>query len=102
MSGKTPEGKVKAKVVGILKAAGAYYFFPVTGGFGRSGVPDIVACYRGKFIGIECKTGTKQPTALQNRELDRIVEAGGVSLVVREANISDVTEVLDFIDKENR
>jgi Holliday junction resolvase len=65
-------------------------------------VPDIVACYRGKFIGIECKTGTKQPTALQNRELDRIVEAGGVSLVVREANISDVTEVLDFIDKENR
>jgi len=46
---RTPEGKVKDKVVGILKTAGAYYFFPATGGFGRSGVPDIVACYRGRL-----------------------------------------------------
>lgn len=97
---KTPESKVKAKVVAILKERGAYYFFPVTGGFGRSGVPDIVACYCGMFLGIECKAGTNQPTALQDRELDRIYRAGGVPLVIREANVKDVDEVLDFIDKE--
>lgn len=37
----TPEAKVKAKVVKVLKEFGVYYFYPVTGGFGRSGVPDI-------------------------------------------------------------
>lgn len=94
---QTPEGKVKAKVVDILKAAGAYYFFPVTGGFGRSGVPDIVACYRGAFIGIECKAGNKQPTALQNRELGKITSSGGVSMIVRETNIDDVTKLLERI-----
>ena len=43
----TPEAKVKKVVTNYLKKMGAYYFYPVTGGFGRSGVPDIVACFKG-------------------------------------------------------
>ena len=53
----TPEAKVKKVVVKHLKSMGAYYFYPVTGGWGFSGVPDIVGCYKGKFFGIECKAG---------------------------------------------
>jgi hypothetical protein len=44
----TPEAKVKKKVVEQLKQLRAYYFYPVTGGYGRSGVPDIIGCYEGK------------------------------------------------------
>ena len=51
----TPEAKVKKKVAEQLRALKAYYFYPVTGGYGKSGVPDIVGCYNGKFFGIECK-----------------------------------------------
>ena len=47
-----PEAKVKKNVVDQLKSMGAYYFYPVTGGYGRSGVPDIVGCYGGNFFGI--------------------------------------------------
>jgi hypothetical protein len=43
----TPEAKVKKTAVKHLKDIGAYYFFPATGGYGKSGVPDIVACYQG-------------------------------------------------------
>jgi Holliday junction resolvase len=56
----TPEAKVKRKVTDQLKLIGAYYFFPATGGYGKSGVPDIVGCYNGKFFGIECKAGKKE------------------------------------------
>ena len=49
----TPEKKVKSKVVVQLKELGAYYFYPVTSGFGASGVPDIIACYKGKYFGFE-------------------------------------------------
>lgn len=80
----TPEAKVKKKVVDLLKAAGAYYFFPATGGYGRSGVPDIVVCLKGQFIGIECKAGSNKPTALQENELQKIVDAGGRSIVANE------------------
>ena len=52
----TPEKKVKDKVVGILKEEDVYYFFPATHGYGRSGVPDIVACVNGLFLAIECKS----------------------------------------------
>lgn len=90
----TPEAKVKKRVVNVLKEGGAYYFFPATGGYGRSGVPDIVGCYRGVFFAIECKAGTNKPTALQEAEMNKIREANGQVLVVNEDNISDVTILL--------
>ena len=89
----TPEAKVKKKVVAILKEAGAYYFYPVTGGYGRSGVPDVIACHDGRFIGIECKAGSNKPTPLQEKNLSDIQTAGGVALVVNEDNINTVEEL---------
>lgn len=86
----TPEAKVKRKVVDILKSAGAYYFFPATGGYGRSGVPDIVCCWRGMFIGIECKAGKNTTTALQEKELELIRNAGGCAFVVNEETVVDL------------
>ena len=90
----TPEAKVKKKVVDVLKKGGAYYFFPATGGYGRSGVPDIIGCYRGLFFAIECKAGTNKPTALQEVEMKKIREASGQVLVVNEDNINDVVILL--------
>ena len=46
----TPEGKVKKRVVEQLKALGCYYFFPATGGYGKSGVPDIVGVLQRKVL----------------------------------------------------
>jgi len=91
----TPEVKVKKKVVAILKEHRAYYFYPVTGGYGGSGVPDIIGCYHGKFFGIECKAGKNKPTALQQKNLDSIFTAGGTALVVNEDNIDDVRYTID-------
>lgn len=91
----TPEAKVKAQVRKILDAYGAYYFSPVTGGFGKSGVPDIIACYKGNFIGVECKAGSNTPTALQLREMTRIKAAGGVAIVINETNIDALRLILE-------
>lgn len=87
---QTPEAKVKAQVKKALVSLGAYYFMPATGGFGRSGVPDIVGCINGKFFAVECKAGNNKPTALQEREMNAIRAAGGVALVINETNIGDV------------
>ena len=91
----TPEKKVKNKVVELLKQRGVYYFFPATFGMGRSGVPDIVCCYMGNFVGIECKAGSNKPTELQNRELEAIRLAGGAALVINENNLNELVIVLD-------
>ena len=52
MSTLTPEGKVKRKLVEMLKRHGVWYFFPASNGFGKAGIPDVIACHNSKFIGI--------------------------------------------------
>jgi len=94
----TPEKKVKQAVAKLLKEAGAYYFFPATGGYGRSGVPDIVGCLDGNFFAIECKAGTNTTTALQERELIKILESGGRAIVINEDKIDELKN--DLLDPE--
>ncbi len=92
---KTPEKKVKDMCVEVLKTYSAYYFFPVMGGYGRSGIPDIIACLKGQFVAIECKAGFNKTTPLQDKELAAINNAGGTTLVVRE-------DTIDFLIRELR
>tara|TARA_R100000406_G_C3009178_1_gene96987 strand:- start:94 stop:408 length:315 start_codon:yes stop_codon:yes gene_type:complete len=94
----TPEKKVKNVVRDQLRQIGAYYFMPATGGYGKSGVPDIVGCYEGRFFGIECKAGKGKVTPLQQKNLDEIGACNGIALVVNEANMRDVA---DLIQREN-
>lgn len=96
----TPEGKVKNQVRKILDAADVYYFSPAANGYGRVGIPDIICCYRGRFIGIECKAGKGKTTILQDRELDSIKDRGGIALVINESNYDAVTDALNAIDRE--
>jgi hypothetical protein len=98
----TPEKKVKDKVRKILDTAGAFQFMPATHGYGASGVPDIVGCYRGKFFAIECKAGSNRPTALQEKVLNSIASKGGYTEVINEENLDDVGIMLGRIDAESQ
>lgn len=86
----TPEGKVKARVKKLLDEYGAYYFMPATGGFGKSGVPDIVGCYKGQFFAVECKAGNNKPTALQEKQMEKIRATEGAAFVINEDNLEEL------------
>ena len=90
----TPEGKVKAKVKALLDKYNIYHFMPATGGYGRSGIPDIICCANGKFLAIECKAHGGRLTALQRRELDRIELASGVCYVIYGEDVGPLEEIL--------
>ena len=90
----TPEAKVKKRVKEILDKVEAYYFMPATGGYGRSGIPDIIGCLNGLFFAIECKAKSGTTTALQDRELAKIHLAGGRPLVINEANVEGLETLL--------
>ena len=96
----TPEKKVKDKVVKLLKAYGVYYFFPATHGFGRSGVPDVVCCLNGHFLAVECKAGNNKPTALQEKEMADIRNAGGTTFVINELNLTLLDSYLRGHDED--
>ena len=90
----TPESKVKKAVRTLLDELGIYHFMPPANGFGRAGIPDIVACMDGHFIAIECKAGKGTTTALQDRELNAILNHGGTVFIAREDNLEDLQQLL--------
>lgn len=83
----TPEKKVKTQLTKQLKALGAYYFYPVTGGYGMGGLPDVICCYKGRFFGFECKANGNKTTMLQDMNIEAIRIAGGFAIVVNEDNV---------------
>ena len=90
----TPEKAVKVKVKAVLESEGVYYFMPPANGYGRSGVPDIVACVNGLFLAIETKANGNKPTALQIREIETIRRNSGVAVVVDETNWDMVRDLI--------
>jgi hypothetical protein len=98
----TPEAKVKKQIRKILDTTSCYYAMPVGSGFGNSGVPDFLVCHDGTFVGIEAKAGKGKTTALQENNLKRIRDAGGVAVVVNEANIEQLPAMLGDLMKEKK
>lgn len=94
---QTPEAKVKASIKKILDAHKVYYFLPYQAGMGRAGIPDIIACFKGRFLAIEAKAGKGKTTALQDRELARIHAAGGTAVVINETNLSLLEAIIKAI-----
>ena len=90
----TPESKVKANVRKLLDTLNIYHFMPPANGFGRAGIPDIIGCMDGHFIAIECKAGKGKTTALQDRELNAILNHGGSVFIAREDNLEDLQQLL--------
>jgi hypothetical protein len=97
----TPEAKVKLQVRKVLEELDIYYFFPPANGYGRAGIPDVIGCTLGLFVAIECKAGRGVTTALQERELARITEAGGFTFVARENNIDELKEKLIWMKRKH-
>lgn len=96
----TPEGIIKNRLVLFLRGLkpSPYFFFPATHGYGRSGIPDVVGSWDGRFFAIEVKAEGKgkNTTALQDRELHLIRQSGGVAFVY-DGTISDM-ELMDKLE----
>ncbi len=52
------------------------------GGFTRSGVPDLLVCDKGAFMGIEIKANNGSPSLLQLEHLSMIRNAGGYGILL--------------------
>ena len=60
------------------------YFRKIHGNpYQHAGIPDLVGCVEGFFIGLEVKTDTGETSKIQELEGIAILHAGGIHAVVR-------------------
>lgn len=58
----------------------------------KPGTPDIIFCYKGKYIGFETKTESGKQSDLQKIAETKIKKAGGLYFIVR--GVSDIINIL--------
>ena len=87
------ESLIQSKIIKHLESIGAYVIKTIS--TNKAGVPDLLVCYKGLFIGIEVKRPeTKNKVSkLQGHHLAKIEQAEGLSMVAW--NVEMVKEFIE-------
>lgn len=96
------ERDVVASIKKYLASLGSDVFFwkEHGGPYSSAGIPDIICCYKGRFLGLEVKLPSGKLTELQKRAIEKINSAGGIACRVE--SVDDVRAVIAQIDTERR
>jgi Holliday junction resolvase len=80
-----PEAALSKRIITALEQrySGCYLVKIHGSPWQRKGLPDIVGCILGRYVGLETKMPGKEPTPIQAHTLDLIRQAGGIAGVVR-------------------
>lgn len=98
-------GWLKSKMIFAFKVKSMGTFDPVTKRFRapspwyKKGCPDILCCYRGKFVGLEIKTKKGRLSEYQKAFHMELVESGGYAFVVRD--IDELPAIFTYLDHLN-
>lgn len=84
---------VNAIMAYLQELEGCFAWKEHGGMYGTAGLPDIICCYKGRFVGIEVKKPRGKLTKLQEITLRYIERAGGVA-----AKVSSMEEVIELLN----
>ena len=91
------EKDITAAITRYLKTVPCCFFWKEYGGqYGTAGLPDIIVCYRGRFVAFEVKTATGRPSKLQEITIAKIKAAKGEAFIVR--SVEEVKRILDSLE----
>lgn len=90
----TPEKNFETKIKRMLTDQGCYFIKHFANRNTAAGVPDILACVNGEFLGIEVKSDSGNPTDLQLHHIEKIRKAGGLAFVVYPSGFDQLTDIV--------
>lgn len=94
-----PEARLVKKMKDFIQQKGGRCFkIHGESAFQEVGIPDLLCCYRGRFVGLEVKQLGEKPSPVQLVVLNEIVSAGGYASVV--STVGQVALLLERIDQE--
>lgn len=76
------EKEFEKKVKQFLKDKGCWVLKTWSNGIQRKGVPDLLVCCNGYFLGIELKAENGKPSELQKWNIEQIKQANGFAFVL--------------------
>ena len=97
------EKKFEKDVKAFLKAQGCWYVKTWSNGVQRKGIPDLLVCCNGVFLGVELKCEEGHPSDLQLWNIKKIRMAHGIGIVLYPEAFIDFQEMIKEIklDEDN-
>lgn len=94
------EKNFENRVKKFLKEQGCY-FIKYWGGaaYTKSGVPDLLVCCNGHFVGIEVKAEKGKPSELQIYNLREIDKAGGYGVLLYPEDFEQFKVFIEYLNK---
>lgn len=89
------EKQFEQRVKKFFKSHNIWYLKVWGGPFQRAGIPDIIACVNGRFVGVELKSSTGRPTELQKWNIEKIKESGGIGLVLYPEQFEEFKKMIE-------
>ena len=104
MSVVTAEGKVKMFVRKFMREhfPDHFYYSPMGGAFGKSGMPDHIYLINGILVGIEIKADKGKLSALQEQTLKQLSKQGALCAVVYGKDEAKMLRIKEAILKEHQ
>jgi RecB family endonuclease NucS len=93
------ESQIQAAILRYLKSLGLWCWAVKAAVCNQRGVPDILCCYRGRFVALEVKTGKGRLSGPQRVQIMRIRRASGKAHVVK--SVQEAREIFANIDRED-
>lgn len=96
---KQSEKQFEQQVKAFLREQKCWTLKTWSNGIQREGVPDLLVCCNGYFLGIELKTETGKATELQKWNIRKIRDAGGFACVLRPSQFEAFKEMIIRINE---
>lgn len=93
------EKNFENRIKKYLEKKNGWYVKFFANAYTKSGIPDILCCLNGRFIGIEVKQETGKPSELQEFHLQEINKINGVGILAYPSGFDDLKLILDKISE---
>ena len=94
------EKRFEMKIRKELEKYNAWVLKTWSNGIQRAGIPDLIICLNGHFVGIEVKAEKGKPSELQKYNIKKIKEAGGIAMIVYPDDFEDIKKLLEQLNYE--
>lgn len=91
------ENKITKKIKDFLKEKQCWNVKYFANAFTQIGIMDILACVKGRFVGIEVKTDVGRLSEMQKYQAEQLKKSGGLWYCVRPNNFDDFKQDIERI-----
>lgn len=91
------ESQFQKKLMKTLDKIGCYVVKYNASGISKVGVPDVLSCYKGLFVGIECKRDDGEISDIQQWNINQIRNSGGKAWCIRANQLDEF--VVEFTNE---